>query len=225
MGIIIKGDVSMIKAVLFDLDGTLIDTNNLVIESFKHTFKEKLNIDVPESEIVMYFGEPLIDTLARYDKENAQLLYNTYIKYNEAIHDDTAREIVGAKETISDLKSLGIKVGVVTSKRKLIAERGLKLFNLFDKMDVIITPEDTSKHKPEAEPVIKACELLKIQPKEALMIGDSHYDILCGKNAGAKTCLVKYTVLPIDKIMMHKPEYAVDHIKEVINIVREENFR
>lgn len=220
-----KGDVSMIKAVLFDLDGTLIDTNNLVIESFKHTFKEELNIDVPESEIVMYFGEPLIDTLARYDKENAHLLLNTYIKYNESIHDDTAKEVVDAKETLSELKALGIKVGVVTSKRKLIAERGLKLFNLFDKMDVIITPEDTSKHKPEAEPVLKACELLKVQPNEALMIGDSHYDILCGKNAGAKTCLVKYTVLPIDKIMSYNPEYAVDSIKEVINIVREENFR
>ncbi|MFL0246870.1 pyrophosphatase PpaX [Candidatus Clostridium stratigraminis] len=215
----------MIKAVLFDLDGTLIDTNKLVIESFKHTFKEELNIDVPESEIVMYFGEPLIDTLSRYDKENAHLLLNTYIKYNESIHDDTAREIAYAKETLSELKALGIKVGVVTSKRKLIAERGLKLFNLFDKMDVIITPEDTSKHKPEAEPVLKACELLNIKPEESLMIGDSHYDILCGKNAGAKTCLVKYTVLPIDQIMNYKPEYAVDYIKEVINIVREENFR
>ena len=216
---------SLIKAVLFDLDGTLIDTNELIIESFKHTFKEHLNIDVPESEIVMYFGEPLIDTLVRYDKENANLLFNTYIKYNEAIHDDKAREVVYAKETISELKALGIKVGVVTSKRKLIAERGLKLFNLFDKMDVIITPEDTAKHKPEPEPIYKACEILNVRPNEALMIGDSHFDILCGKNAGAKTCVVKYTVLPLDKIMVYNPEYAIDEIKEITNIVKEENFR
>jgi len=213
---------SLIKAVLFDLDGTLIDTNELIIESFKHTFKEHLNIDVPESEIVMYFGEPLIDTLVRYDKENANLLFNTYIKYNEAIHDDKAREVVYAKETISELKALGIKVGVVTSKRKLIAERGL---NLFDKMDVIITPEDTAKHKPEPEPIYKACEILNVRPNEALMIGDSHFDILCGKNAGAKTCVVKYTVLPLDKIMVYNPEYAIDEIKEITNIVKEENFR
>lgn len=215
----------MIKAVLFDLDGTLIDTNELVIESFKHTYKEHLNIDVPDSEIVMYFGEPLIDTLARYDKNNANLLLATYIKYNEAIHDEVAKEIVGAKETIAELKALGIKVGVVTSKRKLIAERGLKLFNLFDKMDVIITPEDTAKHKPEPEPIYKACEILGILPDETLMIGDSHFDILCGKNAGAKTCIVKYTVLPLDKIMAYDPEFAIDDIKEITNIVRTENFR
>lgn len=216
---------SLIKAVLFDLDGTLIDTNELIIESFKHTFKEHLNIDVPESEIVMHFGEPLLDTLARYDKDNAHILIETYKTYNEAIHDEVTKEIIGAKEAIRDLKALGIKVGVVTSKRKLIAERGLKLFNLYEEMDIIITPEDTKKHKPEPDPIYKACEILEVSPTEALMIGDSHYDILCGKNAGCKTCIVKYTVLPLDKIMQHEPEFAIDELKEIINIVNEENFK
>lgn len=215
----------MIKAVLFDLDGTLIDTNELIIKSFKHTFKKHLNKDVPENEIVMYFGEPLLDTLARYDKDNAHVLFETYITYNEAIHDEVTKEIIGAKDVIRELKALGIKVGVVTSKRKLIAERGLKLFNLFEKMDVIITPEDTKKHKPEPEPIYKACEILNILPSEALMIGDSHYDILCGKNAGSKTCVVKYTVLPLDKIMQHEPEFAIDDLKEIANIIRAENFK
>jgi pyrophosphatase PpaX len=215
----------LIKAVLFDLDGTLIDTNELVIDSFKYTFKEHLNIDVPESEIVMYFGEPLIETLARYDKDNAHILIETYRTYNEAIHDEAAKEIIGAKEAIRQLKILGVKVGVVTSKRKLIAERGLKLFNLFDEMDVIITPENTTKHKPDPEPIYKACEILDVLPSEALMIGDSHYDILCGKNAGSKTCLVKYTALPLDKILQYEPEFAIDELKEITNIVRKENFR
>lgn len=215
----------LIKAVLFDLDGTLIDTNELIIKSFKHTYKEHLNIDVPEKEIVMYFGEPLIDTLARYDKENAHILIETYRNYNEAIHDEVTKEIHGAKETILELKALGIRVGVVTSKRRQIAEKGLKLFNLQRYMDVIITPEDTSKHKPEPEPIYKACEILGILPSETLMIGDSHFDILCGKNAGSKTCVVKYTVLPLDKIMEYEPDFSVDNLKEIINIVREENFR
>lgn len=214
----------MIKAVLFDLDGTLINTNDLIIDSFKHTFKKHLNIDVHESEIVMHFGEPLLDTLAEYDKENAHILMQTYREYNEEIHDELAKEIVGAKETLSELKALGIKVGVVTSKRRELAERGLKLFNLLDIMDVVITPEDTTKHKPEAEPVLKACDILAVRPEETIMVGDSHFDILCGKNAGAKACLVKYTALPIDMIMLHTPEYLVDEIKDILKIVREENF-
>lgn len=215
----------MIKAVLFDLDGTLIDTNNLIIQSFKHTYKKHLNIDVPESEIVMYFGEPLIDTLARYDKENAHILIQTYRAYNEAIHDELTAEIKGVKETLSELRAFGVKIAIVTSKRRALAERGLKLFSLQEFMEIIITPEDTAKHKPDAEPVLKACQLLGIKPEEALMVGDSHFDILCGKNAGAKTCLVNYTILPIENIMKHSPDYTVDEIKDVLEIVRKENFR
>ena len=215
----------MIKAVLFDLDGTLIDTNNLIIQSFKHTFRKHLNKDVPDSEIVMHFGEPLLATLARYDEAKADILIQTYRTHNEAIHDELTKEIGGVKETLRELKTLGIKIGVVTSKRRALAERGLKLFNLHELMEVVITPEETEKHKPEAEPVLKACKLLGILPKEALMVGDSHYDILCGKNAGAKSCLVKYTALPVDKIMEYNPDYAIDEIKNVLQIIRKENFR
>jgi pyrophosphatase PpaX len=218
------GGESLIKAVLFDLDGTLIDTNDLIIQSFKHTYRKHLNKDVPDSEIVVHFGEPLLATLARYDEANADILIQTYRAYNEAIHDDLTKEIVGVKQTLKELKTLGIKIGVVTSKRRELAERGLKLFNLYELMEVIITPEDTAKHKPEAEPVLKACELLNILPEEAIMVGDSHYDILCGKNAGTKSCLVKYTALPVDKIMEHNPEYAVDEIKDILEIIRKENF-
>jgi pyrophosphatase PpaX len=214
----------MIKAVLFDLDGTLIDTNDLIIKSFQHTLKKHLNRNVSSSEIVMHFGEPLLTSLERYDKDNADILIQTYRAYNESIHDELTKEIVGVKETLRELKTLGVKVGIVTSKRRALAERGLKLFNLHGLMEVIITPEDTTKHKPDAEPVLKACELLEVLPEEALMVGDSHYDILCGKNAGAKSCLVKYTALPVDKIMEHNPEYAIDEIKNILSIIRKENF-
>lgn len=215
----------MISAVLFDLDGTLIDTNNLIIQSFKHTYKKHLNREIDEKEIIMCFGEPLLDTLARYDRENAHEMIETYREHNEAIHDELAKEIVGANVTLNELKALGIKVGVVTSKRRQLAERGLNLFKLFDVMDVIVTPEDTSKHKPDAEPVLKACEKLSVIPSETIMVGDSHFDILCGKNAGAKSCLVKYSALPLDKLLIHNPDYIIDEIGDILKIIREENFK
>lgn len=220
----LKEERILIKAVLFDLDGTLIDTNNLIIQSFKYTLKKYFNRDVPESELVMYFGEPLLDTFARYDKDNAHMLVTTYKTHNETIHDELTKEIAGAKETLQELRALGIKTGVVTSKLRPVAERGLNLFNLKELMDVFISPENTSKHKPEPEPVLKACEILGILPEEALMVGDSHFDILCGKNAGAKTCLVKYTAQPLEKIMQHNPDYAIDKINDILDIIREENF-
>lgn len=216
--------MNLIKAILFDLDGTLIDTNELIIQSFKYILKEHLNIEADEKELVMYFGEPLAKTLARYDEAKAEMLTEAYKEYNENIHDDLTKEVLGSKETLKELITMGIMTGVVTSKRRAIAERGLKLFNLMEALDVIITPEDTTKHKPDGEPVLKACEVLGIKPEEAIMVGDSHFDILCGQNAGAKTALVKYTALPVDKIMEYDPSYAIDNLEDLLVIVRKENF-
>lgn len=216
--------MNLIKAVLFDLDGTLIDTNELIIQSFKHILKKHLNLEVDEKEIVMHFGEPLIKTLASYDKDKSEFLTQAYMEYNEEIHDELTTEVLGSKETLKELRAMGIKTGIVTSKRRSMAERGLQLFNLMDSLDVIITPESTTKHKPHGEPVIKACEELGIKPEDALMVGDSHFDIQCGKNAGAKAALVKYTVLPIEKIIQYKPDYIIDKLEDLLSIVRKENF-
>lgn len=209
----------MIKAILFDLDGTLVDTNNLIIQSFKHTFKKELNLDVDEAEIVMYFGEPLKYTLAKYGEENLDKLMNTYRSYNETMHDELACAVESADNALKALKASGIKVGVVTSKRRNMAERSLKLFNILDQMDIIVTPEDTEKHKPEGEPVLKACEILGIKPSEAIMVGDSYFDILCGKNAGAKTCLVKYTALPMEELLKYEPDYIIDDLNDLIKLL------
>lgn len=212
-------DELMIKAVLFDLDGTLINTNNLIIKSFNHTFKKHLNKTLDEKKIVMFFGEPLKETLARYDRENVDALLKTYMEYNEVKHDELTKSFEGVEDAIKSIKERDIKVGVVTSKRRVMALKGLQLFGLDKLMDVIITPEDTKLHKPNGEPVLKACEVLKISPEEAIMVGDSYYDILCGKNAGAKACLVKYTALPIEEILKYDPDYTIDSIRELVEFI------
>jgi pyrophosphatase PpaX len=209
----------LIEAVLFDLDGTLINTNQLIIESFKHVFKTELNIYPGEEEIVQYFGEPLLQTLARYDEKNAMKLYNAYIQYNEKTHDDVVFAMEGASEAILGLKERDIKVGVVSSKRRIMVDKGLSVCGLSGLMDVIITPEDTDKHKPDGEPLIKACNIIGIDPTNALMVGDSHYDILCGKNAMAKTCLVKYTAVPIENILKYKPDFLIEKLTDLLSIV------
>lgn len=102
-------------------------------------------------------------------------------------------------------------------------ERGLKVSKLEGLMDVIITPEDTQRHKPDAEPVLKACEVLGIDPCEALMVGDSHNDILSGNNAGSKSCLVKYTAVPLSELEDYEPHFMVDSLLEILGILDREN--
>ncbi|SKA78293.1 pyrophosphatase PpaX [Caloramator quimbayensis] len=209
----------MIKAVLFDFDGTLVDTNRLIIESYKHTYKKHLNLDVNEEDIKKYFGEPLITTLSRYDKLKAQEMFKTYIEYNESRHDDMVQAFEGVNETLKALKEKGLKVGIVTSKRRVIAQRGLNITGITEPLDVFITCEDTQKHKPHGEPVLKACEILNISPNEAIYVGDTSFDILCGKNAGALTCLEKYTALPLEELLKYGPDYTIDRLYDLLDAV------
>ncbi len=215
------GGSNLIKAILFDLDGTLINTNRLIIETFQHVFRTHLSIEVPNEELSKYFGEPLAYTMERYHPENPEFLVKAYQEHNIKIHDQLAEIFEGVEDGIKGLKNYGLKVGIVTSKIRSVANRGLKLFDLYGLMDVIITPEDTEKHKPDREPILKACELLGVDPKEAMMVGDSHNDILSGKNAGCETCLVKYTGVPIEQVIKYNPDYLIDSIVDIINIVKE----
>jgi pyrophosphatase PpaX len=95
----------------------------------------------------------------------------------------------------------------------------MALGGIIDFMDIIISPNDTIKHKPEAEPALKACELLGIEPKEAIMVGDSTYDLLCGKNAGCFTCGVEYTELNINELLKVEPTYMVKNPLDILKLI------
>ncbi|MGY0374920.1 pyrophosphatase PpaX [Clostridium sp. JNZ J1-5] len=209
----------MIKAVLFDLDGTLINTNDLIIKSFQYTFKKHMDREVDRDKIVKHFGEPLIYSMEQYDKENAELMVNIFREFNETKHDELVSIFDNVEDSLIELEKLNIKRAVVSSKRRPMVERGLKLFNIYDNMDAIITPEDTEKHKPDGQPALKACEVLGISPEEAIMVGDSYNDILCGKNAGCLTCLVKYTALPMEEMLSYKPDHVIDSLMDLVKII------
>lgn len=214
----------MINAILFDFDGTLIDTNDLIIQSYKYALKKHLNMTVETSSIVQYFGEPLITTLKRYDNERTEELVKIYRTFNETKHDELVKPISGVLEGILKLKSMGVKLGIVTSKRMVQVKRGLEILGLSGVFDCIITPEDTVKHKPEGEPALKCCQCIGVLPEEAIFVGDSHYDILCGKNAGCKTCLVSYSVLSMENLMKYNPDYVIDKIIDITHIINDESL-
>jgi pyrophosphatase PpaX len=207
------------KYILFDLDGTLIDTNQMIIDSFKHTYKLHLNRELEEKEILQYFGEPLITTLRRYSPENAEELYNTFIQYNESIHDTSATLCCNIQEALEKLKEMGCVMAVVTSKRSKMAYRGLELFDILKYFTVVVTVDDTVNHKPHPEPILRALEKLGALPAEALMVGDSVFDIKCAHNAGIQAVKVSWGAA-----MEHQdeevPDYMVNDAMEIVDIVK-----
>lgn len=215
----------MIKAVLFDLDGTLLDTNDLIYKSFDYVFKNNLNLNLSKDEITSNYGQPLHYTFSKYteDKLLIEKLIKAYREYNFSIHDDMCKSFDEVEEVLKTLKDKKIKIGVVTSKREALAKRGMEITNILNYMDCIVTPEKTNKHKPDPEPVLYACQKLSVDPTEAIMVGDSHFDLMAGKSAGSLTCAVSYTMLELDRLKKVNPSFTVDSLLELINIIEDIN--
>jgi len=210
----------MIKAVFFDLDGTVLDTNELILQSFRHAFTTRLNITVPDETILTFFGEPLHYSMSKYS-DDVEPLLETYREFNWKHHDSMVEPFHGTVEALKELREMGLYLGIITSKRRNVAMKGIDLFDLAKYFDVIITPEDTEEHKPKAGPLLKACELLGIEdPSTTMMVGDSTYDILCGKNANASTVAVRYSKISLDILKSVSPDFLVDSLLEIPGIVK-----
>jgi len=208
------------KYVLFDLDGTLINTNKLIIDSFKYTYKTGLGLEISEQEILKYFGEPLIVTLARYSEEKADELFKTYVEYNESRHDDTVTIFEGVKELLEELLRQGCTLALVTSKRRKVAFMGLDLFDIKKYFRVFVTLEDTELHKPNPAPVVRALELLSANPRDAIMVGDSIFDIHCAHGADIKAALVKWSAACGFQEDDISADYVVRDTTELLKVIK-----
>ena len=137
----------MIEAVFFDLDGTVANTNELIYQSFKRMFTDKMKMEVEDAEIYSLFGEPLTTSLLKYQEDITDIM-DYYRTYNAEHHDAMVTSFVGVEEALKAVKENGLKLGIVTSKREAMARRSLSCLGLLDYFDVIVTPEYTEKHKP-----------------------------------------------------------------------------
>ncbi|MBR2619223.1 MAG: HAD-IA family hydrolase [Firmicutes bacterium] len=204
-----------IDTVLFDFDGTIMDTNNVILMSWQHTFRTLENREEDESKLTATFGEPLEYTLERFfpdvPVEESIEVYRSYQRKNFS---DLIALFPGMKELVIECKARGYKTGLVTSRLKRTAMEGLEKFDLTKYFDVIVTPEDTDKHKPDPEPVNIALEKLGSQPENAVMLGDTLFDIQCSHNAGIGAVLVSWSLALAGKTYEDLGEDAPDHIIE-----------
>lgn len=208
-----------IRNILFDLDGTLLDTNELIIQSFQHTYQKHLNKQVDKEEIIKNFGEILKTTLDREFGEASEEAIKTYSGFQVGNFEKLIAIHMGVKESVKELHRQGYKLGVVTSRLNDSAIRGLKHFGLMGYFESIIGADDTDQHKPDPTPAFMALEELGGKPEETLLVGDSPYDILCGKNAGITSVAVGWSALPMDMLLKYEPDYVIDSMKELITLV------
>jgi pyrophosphatase PpaX len=175
-----------IRAVLFDLDGTIIDTNELIIETFLHVLKGAVPEGFGRKHIIPSMGQPLTMQLQQFSGQaDVAVLTQAYREYNHLRHDEMVALFPGVAEVIPQLRKAGIRIGIVTTKMRATTIRALELLGLYESIETIVSLDDVEHAKPHPEPVARAIQALGTEPSETLMVGDSSVDMGSAIAAGA----------------------------------------
>lgn len=174
---------------LFDLDGTVLDTYAPILESMRYATKTVFGEALPDSKLVSMVGQPLVTQMQAFAAEQgcgpevADELTRVYREYNERDLDEKSFPFPGIPEAIASLKNAGFTVGVVTSKRAVLATKSLKAHGLFDAFACVNGAEDSTAHKPDPDPLLTAAKKLGVSPDRCVYVGDSPYDLQAARAA------------------------------------------
>ncbi|WP_226036025.1 pyrophosphatase PpaX [Aquibacillus saliphilus] len=208
-----------IHTILFDLDGTLIDTNELIIASFTHTLKQYTDKEYNREEILDFIGPPLIDSFRSIDSDRVDQMVQTYREHNLHHHDSYVVAYPRVVETVNKLKQLGYRLGIVTTKMNATAELGLKVTGMEDMFEILIGLDDVTHAKPHPEPIMKALKELDATAPTTLMVGDNYHDIEAGKNAGTKTAGVSWSIKGKETLEAYQPDYMLEEMSDLLKIL------
>jgi pyrophosphatase PpaX len=206
-----------LRAVLFDLDGTLIDSIGLIVDAMHYAF-EGFDGEVPaDCDWMAGIGTPLFKQLALYARspEEFQMLRERYRAYQFMHHDSVVKEYPGTTLVLEELHARGLVMGIVTSKGDELARRGLELTGLARFVTAVVGADSVTRYKPEPEPVLFALEKLGVGAGEALMIGDSPHDISSGNAARVRTIGALWGPFTREQIAVAKPTFWMDSITEL----------
>lgn len=216
-------DKGRIRAVLYDFDGTLADSTDLIMRSYRHTMATHLGQVPPDEDWLSGFGMTLESQLNRFARHphEATAMLDTYRAFQDTIHDELLRPFPGAAETVAELERRGYLLAIVTSKHRRSALRGMELCGIVSHFDVIVTPEDVREPKPHPEPVLFALEKLGVRPEEALFVGDSPHDVAAGKAAGTRTAGVLWGPFPREALERAQPDAFLHTQADVLRLLDE----
>lgn len=209
------GHLEGVRCVLFDLDGTLIDTVELILTSFRFATRTVLGEELPDELLMRNVGVPLIKQMREFAPERADELLRVYREHNAAHHDEMVREYPGTEDALSVLAERGYPMGVVTSKGTPMTMRGLKLFALDRYFPVVVTADDVERHKPDPFPLVKAADLLGTDIRECAYVGDSPHDMSAAVSAGAVSVAALWGAFPRERVLEPDPDYALERISDL----------
>jgi pyrophosphatase PpaX len=204
--------------VLFDLDGTLIDSGEIILSSFRHATRTVLAREIPDDVLAAAVGgSNIYEQMRAFDEERAEELVRVYREHNEPLHDDLVA-FEGIERLLERLRDEGRQLGIVTAKRRRTVDLAFAMLPLESFFSAVVTAEQTEHHKPHPEPVLTALDLLGSKPEQAAFVGDSPFDMGAGKAAGVFTIAVSWgKIHPVERLLeagadavVHSPEELID---------------
>ena len=205
-----------ITTLLFDIDGTILDTREFILQATEHALFT-LKYPVPKRSVIEKFvGIPFLEYYKKLagSEKDAERLMTAHREFQQS-NFHLAKLFPNTSETLRKLKKLGYRLGAATSRSKITSEQTLIDAGIADLFETVISAEDTKYLKPHPEPLLKALKHMKEIPKKAIMVGDSHLDIEAGKNAGMKTIRATYGFHK-DNLHNPEPDFFISDIKELL---------
>ena len=210
-----------VQGVLFDADGTLIDTYDIILRSMDHVLNGQAALGLSADELMARVGTPLIDQMRHFaggDEARANELAAQYRQHNDALHVEGLGAFPDTRRALERLHGAGLRLGVVTSKRHEMAARGLELAGIDGFFDLLIGSDDWPEHKPHPGPVARGCELLGVAPAACPYVGDSPYDIRSGNAAGCPT-VAAWGMFPRAALAAERPTVECASLDELADLL------
>lgn len=208
-----------IKGLLFDFDGTLLDTNELIIQTFLHVLEPEFPGKFTREDMIPFIGPSLMESFSTIDPNRAEEWVRQYRIWNDKHHDELAKEFDGVTSTLYALREKGIRLAIVSTKALESLSKGIRLLGIEDLIEVVVSMDDVKNVKPDPEPILLALKKLHLEKENVLMIGDNPHDIIGGQNAGVRTAGVAWSLKGEGFLMQFKPDYMLHHMSDLLLIV------
>lgn len=207
--------------VQFDMDGTLIDSIPIVVESFQRAVFEVMGYREENEEILKNsIGLPLQQSFAHYSVDKQPALQAAYIKINDELQKNGVPLFEGVENMLAALHQRGIRLAVVTSKRLVPTQQLLKVMHMDSLFETVVGKEMTDRHKPFGDPIVKCMEIMGIKEKgQILYVGDSIHDIKCARDAGVDVAAVQWTKMDKEELNAANPDFWLQYPEDIFNHV------
>jgi pyrophosphatase PpaX len=202
---------------LFDFDGTLVDSERLILASFRHATSTVLGATPSDDVLRAGIGLTLEQQAHELAGDRAQELFDVYVEHNRAFHSEMLRTFDGVPEMILRLRRRGARLGVVTAKIRPTMELGFEHVPLEREwFEVLVAKEDTRLHKPHPEPLLLALELMGAAAQDAVYVGDSPFDIRAAHAAGITAAAAAWgDIFSRDVLVAEAPQFVFDSPDQV----------